>query len=375
MTAAGLIFSNIHDESLPELTRLRTMASVPFGGRYRLIDFILSSMVNCGIDNISILVRQNYHSLMDHLGSGREWDLTRKNGGLTIFPPYSEKNTKVYTGRVEALASILGFLKHQKEKYVVLSDANIAVNFDFKDLIAKHIESGADVTVAYRKEEIPASLIRAEGMSKGLYYTLAIDNGRVTKIYMNSEEAGIQNFAMNIYVMDREFLINEINTAFVRGQVYFERDILAPQVDRLNIQAYEFTGYAARITDIKGYFHENMKLLNSDNLDGLFAGNPIYTKIRDDNPTRYMNCSKAKNIMAADGCVIEGEVENCVIFGGVKIGADSVVKNCIIMHDTVIGENVKLDCVISDKNVKISPYTTLKGNRRLPLVIPKGSKI
>lgn len=373
--ALGIIFPNSYDATVPDLVSDRLMASIPFASRYRLIDFILSSMVNCGIDNISILVRQNYHSLMDHLGSGREWDLTRKNGGLTIFPPYSEKNTKVYTGRVEALANILGFLKHQKEKYVVLSDANIAVNFDFKALINEHITSGADVTVAYRKEEIPASLIRAEGMSKGLYYTLTIDEGRVTKIYMNSEESGVQNFSMNIYVMEREFLINQINTAFVRGQIYFERDILAPQVDRLNIQAYEFTGYAARICDIKGYFHENMKLLDSANLDGLFAGNPIYTKIRDDNPTRYIAGAKVKNTMAADGCVIEGEVENCILFRGVKIGKGAKVKNCVLMQDTIVDVGARVEYTITDKNVHITEGKEMKGSDTYPVFIAKSKTV
>ena len=159
--ALGVIFPNSYDTLVPELVGERLMASIPFASRYRMVDFILSSMVNCGIDNISLIVRKNYHSLMDHLGSGREWDLTRKNGGLNIVPPFAEKTVKVYNGRVEALASILDFLKSQKEKYVVMSDANIAVNFDFKALIEAHIASGADVTVGLRREEIPAADMEA----------------------------------------------------------------------------------------------------------------------------------------------------------------------------------------------------------------------
>ncbi len=157
--ALGIIFPNSYDSFVPELVGERLMASIPFASRYRMVDFILSSMVNCGIDNISIIVRKNYHSLMDHLGSGRAWDLTRKNGGLNIVPPFAEKTVKIYNGRVEALASILDFLKDQKEKYVIMSDANIAVNFDFNDLIEAHVASGADVTVAYEEHEIPSSLI------------------------------------------------------------------------------------------------------------------------------------------------------------------------------------------------------------------------
>lgn len=114
----GIIFPNVYDELVSELTGERLMASIPFGSRYRMIDFVLSSMVNCGIDNITVLVRENYFSLLDHLGSGREWDLTRKNGGLNIFPPFAQKNMGIYSGKVGMLASILGFLKSQKEKYV-----------------------------------------------------------------------------------------------------------------------------------------------------------------------------------------------------------------------------------------------------------------
>ena len=152
--ALGIIFPNSYDNRVPEFVSERLMASIPFASRYRMIDFLLSSMVNCGIDNISVIVRKNYRSLMRHLGSGRTWDLTRKNGGLNIVPPYAEKTVKVYNGRVEALASILEFLKAQKEKYVIISDTNIAANFDFSDMFKAHIESGADVTIAYKREEI-----------------------------------------------------------------------------------------------------------------------------------------------------------------------------------------------------------------------------
>ena len=190
--ALGVIFPNSYDTLVPELVGERLMASIPFASRYRMVDFILSSMVNCGIDNISLIVRKNYHSLMDHLGSGREWDLTRKNGGLNIVPPFAEKTVKVYNGRVEALASILDFLKSQKEKYVVMSDANIAVNFDFKALIEAHIASGADVTVAYAEEEIPAADMEAPVLNKAMYYTLDMEDGRVKNIKINSKEKGVQ---------------------------------------------------------------------------------------------------------------------------------------------------------------------------------------
>ena len=153
--ALGVIFANSYDNLVPELVAERTMASIPFAGRYRMIDFVLSNMANAGVDNVSVIVRKNYHSLMDHLGAGREWDLTRKRGGLNIVPPFAERSIKLYSGRVDALASVLTWLMDQKERYVILSDSNIAMNFDFNKLIEAHVKSGADVTMVYNRGEIP----------------------------------------------------------------------------------------------------------------------------------------------------------------------------------------------------------------------------
>ena len=370
--ALGILFPNSYDSLVPDLVSERLMASIPFASRYRLVDFILSSMANCGIDNISLIVRRNYHSLMDHLGSGREWDLTRKNGGLNLVPPFAEKTVSIYNGRVEALASILDFLKEQKEKYVVMADTNLAVNFDFNALIQAHMDSRADVTVAYREEPLPGDLTGHRDIGKSLYYTLAIDNGRVTKMYMNSSEPGVQNISMNIYIIDRELLIDQINTAYVRGQVFFERDILAPQIGRLNVQAFRYDGYVARISSMKSYFDENMKMLDDANVDALFsAGNPIYTKIRDDNPARYINGSKVSNIMAADGCIIEGEVENSILFRGVRIGKGARVKNCVLMQDTVIEAGASVEYAVTDKNVTITKGKDIKGTDTFPVYVAK----
>ena len=370
--ALGILFPNSYDSLVPDLVSERLMASIPFASRYRLVDFILSSMANCGIDNISLIVRRNYHSLMDHLGSGREWDLTRKNGGLNLVPPFAEKTVSIYNGRVEALASILDFLKEQKEKYVVMADTNLAVNFDFNALIQAHMDSNADVTVAYREEPLPGDLTGHRDIGKSLYYTLAIDNGRVTKMYMNSKEPGVQNFSMNIYIIDRELLIDQINTAYVRGQVFFERDILAPQIGRLNVQAFRYDGYVARISSMKSYFDENMKMLDDANVHALFsAGNPIYTKIRDDNPARYINGAMASNIMAADGCIIEGEVENSILFRGVKIGKGARVKNCVLMQDTVIEAGASAEYAVTDKNVTITKGKDIKGTDTFPVYVAK----
>jgi len=372
----GIMFPNSYDSLVPELVTERLMASIPFAGRYRVVDFLLSSMVNCGIDNVSLIVRNNYHSLMDHLGSGREWDLNRKNGGLNIVPPFAHKSFKLYSGRVQALGSILGFLESQREKYVVLTDVNLATNFDFKALMNAHVANGADVTVAYTREEIPRGLADIRLESKDLYYTLDIaEDGRIQNINVNSKEKGVQNLSMNIYFISRELLIKQIRAAYVQGHDYFERDILVPQLKDLKVHGYLHEGYTARITSIQSFFDENMKMLEEDNLDALFSPNPVYTKIRDDNPTRYIEGANVQNIMAADGCLIEGTVENSILFRGVKVGKGAVVKNCVLMQDTVVESGATLEYVIADKDVVITEGREIKGTETFPVFVEKARKV
>ncbi|MDD6155826.1 MAG: glucose-1-phosphate adenylyltransferase subunit GlgD [Lachnospiraceae bacterium] len=370
--ALGIIFPNSYDSLVPELVTERTMASIPFASRYRLVDFLISSMVHSGITNISLLVRQNYHSLMDHLGSGREWDLARKKGGINIFPPYAQKSVKVFNGWIEGLESIKGFLNSQTEKYVVLADSNFAINFDFTKLIEAHIQSGADATAVYRKSEVPEIFRGFHSNNHDYYYSYCMnEEGRITKIDINSTQPGVVNFGMNIYVVERERLIDMIDEAYIHGYTYFMRDLLAPNVNKMKIQGYCYEGYVAHIHDMKSYFEENMKLMHEENLQALFAGEPIYTKIRDDNPTRYLQGSKAKNVLVADGCVIEGEVENCVLFRGVHIGKGAKVRNCVLMQDTVIEENCDVQYVITDKNVRITAGKYLSGNDSYQVFVAK----
>ena len=370
-SALGIIFPNNYDEFIPELVSVRMMASIPFASRYRLIDFTLSGMVNCGIHNISIVANKNYLSLMDHLGSGREWDLVRKNGGLHLIPPYAEKDAKAYGGRVDALYNLRGFLKRQREKYVILSASNVVANFDYSAMIENHAASGADISVAYRPQEIPEGYKNEQDDSKGFYYTFRIDNGRITKIFVNSKDDGIQDVSLSIFVIERELLIKLVEEAAKLGQRYFERDVLLPQLDKLNIQAYKYDGYVAYITSMKSYFNENMKLLDERNLDALFEPAPVYTKVRDDNPTAYLKGSRASNVMVADGCLIEGEIENSILFRGVKVGKGATVKNCILMQDTVIEPGADVEYAITDKQVTITAGKQLKGTDTFPVYIAK----
>ncbi len=371
-SVVGIIFPNSYDALVPELVSVRLMASIPFASRYRVIDFILSSMTHSGIDNISVVVNKNYHSLMDHLGSGREWDLIRKNGGLRIFPPFAEKEVGgPYVGRASALASLLDFLRDQKEEYVIMSDTNVVVNFDFSAMLQSHIDSGADMTIAYNEQEIPEELLNYPTNDKIFYYTFDVEDGRIKKVYINLKTDGVQKLSMNIFVVRRELLIDIVNDAYIQGRSFFMRDVIMPQLGKLNVQAYKYTEYVARISGMKSYFEENMKLLDDYNLDALFSSAPIYTKIRGDNPTHYKDGAKVQNVMMADGCVIEGEVENSVIFRGVKVGKGATVKNCILMQDTVVEAGANVEYLITDKNVTITAGKEMKGTDTFPVYIEK----
>ena len=234
---------------------------------------------------------------------------------------------------------------------MILSDANLAVNFDFKALLDAHVESGADVTLVYNKQEIPMAFKNPKADIQDMYFTLDVNGeGKVQEIHMNSVQPGIQNLGMNIFVLERELLVSLIDEAYLKGQSYFERDVLAPKTGQLHMQGYCYDGYVARINDMQSYFKENMKLLDENNLDALFSGNQIYTKIRDDNPTRYINGCKVKNILAADGCAI---------------------KNCVLMQDTVIEDGAEVEYLITDKNVTIRSGKHLQGNDTFQVYVAK----
>lgn len=366
----GIIFPNMHDDNIPELISQRTMASVPFAGRYRMIDFSLSLMAAAGMRSIGVIVRQNYQSLMGHLGSGREWDLARKRGGLVIFPPYGRDGGKAYRGRIQGLDSVIEYLESRNEKLVVMSDCDVATNLDNRALISAHVKSCADVTAVYEKAPIQ------EGMKRdNVCFTLDND-GLVTEVRINDFKRGTQNVSMNIYVIGREFLINSVKEAMVRGDASFERDILGRNLNMIKMAGYECTGYRVRIFDMRSYFRENLRLLERGNLEALFpADRPIYTKVRDEAPVRYAIGSKVVRTMASDGCIVEGEVTDSLLFRGVRVGKGSKIRNCVVMQGTVIEANVVLENVICDKNVLIKAGQSLKGAKDIPVYIRKDGRV
>ena len=368
-SAIGVIFSNMHEENVPELVRRRTMASIPYGGRYRLIDFALSNMVNSGITTIGLMTSNNYRSLIDHLGSGKEWDLARKDGGIILLPPFSEKHDKLYTTRLEALNSLQGFLNRRSEKYIVLMDCDGIAKFDVAEIIDYHESKNADITVVTYKRKIDR---KSDFMVIG-----ADETGRVNEIKISPHVSPDEevNAYINIMIVNRQFLLNLVEDTVTHGFTNFENDILVKQVNSLKIYAYELKGYYAGIDSMSAYYRHNMELLKKDVRDELFGDRDIYTKVRDSAPSKYGEKAIVKNSLISDGCQIEGVVENSILFRGVKVAKGAVVRNSIVMQDNIIGENTTLDCVITDKNVVVSDRKTLGGCAMLPYYIPKGTRL
>lgn len=322
----GLIFANMHEQSVADLTKQRTLASVPFGGRYRMIDFPLSNMVNSDIDNVGIITKDNYLSLMDHLGSGDEWDLSRKTGGMHLLPPYGNSNA-LYRGRLEAMAQVKPFIESSNAEYVLLSDTDVVANIDYRPIIDFHEKNGADITVVYGR----GTFTTEQTMTKTV---LAVNADNVVyDVLIRPEISGEHNVSLNMFVVSKDFLLNEIRDAESRNLYSFEIDVLQKKLHEIKVLGYKFEKPFAQIDSMDTYFKTNMKLVDKNLRDHLFMSDaPIYTKVRDDAPAKYGIDADVKNSLVADGCVIEGTVENCVLFRGVKIEKGAKVKNCILMR-------------------------------------------
>lgn len=366
----GLVFANMHDTTLGDMTKNRTMGSVMFGGRYRLIDFPLSNMVNSGISEVGVITKSNYQSLLDHLGSAREWDLARKKGGLYILPPFGNVESTLYRGRIEALYGAMSFIKHSRAKYVILSDCDVVTNIDYKPIVAAHIESGADITAVahtgvYSSDDIKTSTV----------FNVDADKN-VTSVLINPDISGTCTTSLNVFVMSMDFLIETVNDAMARGNVSFERNVLQEKCRELKIKIYEYDNYFSKLNSPESYFKSNMALLEPENARKLFVPKrSIYTKVSDNAPVKYDLDSKVSNSLIADGCIIEGEVENSVLFRGVKVGKGAKVKNCILMQGTVVGDNAELSYLITDKNVSICENHILTSSPQYPMYVGKGASV
>lgn len=364
-TVAGIVFANSNDKLLKRLTTHRSMASVPFGARYRLIDFSLSNLVNAGITNIGIITKEKYRSLMDHIESGVHWDLDRKNGGLRLLPPYSESGIKRYSGTVDALHGAKDYIKRCKADYIVLCAADILANVDISAVVKAHIKTEADITTVFHNGILPPN--REDAM----LLTLGTDN-RITAIGFDGEVGAEHKYGIGITVISRELLLKLVDDAYDNDLPSFNRNVLAAKIASLKIYGYEHSGFVTLMNGTDTYYKANMALLNSDVRRQLFEKErPIYTKIRDDMPTRYGTKAKVTNSLIADGCVINGTVKNSIIFRGVTVEKGAVVENCILMQETSVGVDTQLNNVIADKNAVIGDGMVIKGTDEKRFFIEK----
>jgi len=374
-SVAGIIFADMHDLTISDLTRIRTMGSVPFGSRYRLIDFPLSGMANSGISSVGVITKSNYQSLLDHLGSGGEWDLSRRTGGLRILPPFSNAADSIsggglYRGRLEALANVARYIKSTPCEYIIMSDCDVIANVDYKAIVDYHEKKGADITVVYGRGSYADGELRTKTILNVNQDDLVYD------VLIRPESGGEVNVSMNIFVISKKLLIEIIEESASRNLYSFEVDVIQRRRNDLKIYGYKFTGYYSQIDSIITYFKSNMELMDLSKRDELFkSDNPIYTKVYDYAPAKYGLEACATGSLISNGCVIEGYVEGCVLFRGVKIGKGAVVKNSILMQDTVIGDKCEINYVISDKDVKVGSYRMLFGTADYPVFVGKGASV
>jgi glucose-1-phosphate adenylyltransferase len=361
----GLIFSNSCESTLVELTNHRTTASVPIGGKYRMIDFTLSNMTNSGINNVGIIAKSGFMSLMDHIGSGKSWDFSKKHSGVTILPPYSGVS---FANEIETLYQLRGYIQDATEEYILLTHSNVICNYNLNSLFGMHEYSNADITFLYKNMEVPKELQRPIVLEHD-------ENYKVSKALIKPDVEGNCDLLIGTMIMKKDLFLNLITKAMSENELDLSR-LIQKWVEEYNTYACRCHDYCAIISSIKEYFKFNMELMDGELRKELFnSERPIYTKVRDDAPSKYGLTSSVKHSLVSQGCVIDGEVENCVISKGVYVEKGAKVSNCIIMQDTVIGKNCNLNYVIIDKDVKINANKSLMGTDSYPIYIAKSSVI
>ncbi len=366
---AGIVLANINDNLLKKLTAHRSMSSVPVGARYRLIDFALSNLVNAGVTNVGIITKENYRSLMDHVGSGIPWELDRKNGGLYLLPPYLTSGTKRYNGTVDALYGARDYIKRCKSDYVVLYNGDFLANVDISAAVEKHIENQADITMIYSSAYI------SDKTRDNIFFSLG-ENNRITQMTFGSEPAENCVCSIGVTVISRELLLKLVLEAYQNDNLNFNRDFLSSKLGTLKVYGFEHKEYIKFMSGTNSYYQANMDMLKPEIRRQLFNNErPILTKTRDDMCTRYGTKSKVKNSLIANGCVIEGEVENSILFRGVRVEKGAKVKNCILMQETVVGVEAQLNNVIADKNAVIGKEMVLKGTSQKHFFVKKNEII
>ena len=368
MNVMGIIFAN--DASIGALTEKRTMASLPFGGRYRQVDFALSNLACAGVHHVGIITRHNYQSLMHHIGSGEEWGLELGEGALEFLTPYAQSATDSYHGKLESLASAMDFLEYGNEDYVVMIDSAVLSNVDLNKVIAAHAASGKDVTVV-------AKAGICDGKKK-IDLALKVKDGEIADIAVDYAAPSKYLASMDIFVLNKKWLIEQVNEHVSRSLYHMDRNLVMDgwRVGFVSVNVYEHDGVALFNESMDEYYQNTLALLQKDVRNDLFGANhPVFTKVRDRVPCYYGEDAELDNCLIADGCMLEGKVENSVLFRQVSVGEDVEVENCIIMNDCVIGKGAKLKNVILDKEVTVSEGAKLYGTKNHPIVIKKGETV
>lgn len=362
----GIMFAYRSNPNLRELTQRRNTCSIPYGGRYRVVDFMLSNFVNAGITDVGLIAHANYQSLLDHVGSGKDWDLSRKHGGLRILPPFSYSDKRGdgnYHGRMDALAGVYSYLQKIRQEYVVLAGGDMAVNLPISDIFDSHLASGADITAVCTSN--------AKGDPRGCNYFTVDEHGFALDVAVQPPQAsGLE--CLEVYVMSKELLLSLVDHCAAHNISSFSHGILLTILGKLKLHVYSFDGYAARLQSISGYFARSMELLDPKVRAQLFVPErPIKTKDQSNPSTYYGPDANSINSLVADGCIIEGEVENCILFRGVRVEKGARASNCVLMQGTVIQSDAVLKYAITDKNVRVNPGRMLMGHSTYPLAIAK----
>ncbi len=368
----GIIYTSPEDFALRDLTATRAVSALPLASSYRAIDFVLSSMVNTGVRNVGVIMQKNYLSLIDHLGSGHPWDLHTRVDGLRILPPTGVASMPgTYMGLIDALNANMNFLRRSHQEFVIVGYGNSILNADLNDLVLEHINTGADLTIAYTKD-LSSDLAGPDSGNKPSFMKLD-DKGRVTEIEINPNAPSFPNMAIDLFVIRRKLLMFLINRAVALGQKSMD-ELLRDSIrdHSLAVHGYEFNGFYRAIETVQGYFRLNLDLINPETRKALFGKLPVFTKTRNDPPAKYMDGSAVKNSLVGNGCIIEGTVENSVLFRGVHVARGAVVRNSVLMQDSYVMENAELENVIFDKDVTIRRSGRLVGQPLFPIVVGKG---
>ena len=359
----GIINLDENVNRMGELVVNRSLASVPIAARYRVIDFVLSNMTNSGINCIGIFTKNKSRSLIDHITNGRPWDLNRKTDGLRVF---NFGNDDPVYDDVHNFAENIQFLNRSRKEYVLLAPSYMVCNINYKEILEYHKSTGKDVTMIYKK-------VNNADEAFGDCGVLNIDDaGNVISVGENIGKNPKANINMEMYILKRELFVDIVNECISSGMYRKVKEYIHNNLGSLSVGAYEFTGHLDCINSIKALYDSNIALLNKKINKEIFnEERPIYTKTKDEGPTFYSDKSNVVNSIIANGCRIEGTVENCVIGRRVYIGKNTKIKDCIIMQNSKIEDDVVLDNVIADKGSEIRKGETLIGSTMYPLVIKK----